>query len=92
MTDNELLTAVKAGLGISGSALDAKLLVHVKGAKGMMVNYGVATDEIESDLGIQCLTAGVQDFLNPSPGGMQFSPATLMILQQLHHVSLEEVE
>lgn len=92
MTDDELLVKVKAGMGISGSALDAKLLMHVKAAKGLMANYDVATEEIESDLGIQCLTAGVQDLLNPVPGGMNFSPATLMILQQLHHVSLEEVE
>ena len=92
MTDDELLVKVKAGMGISGSALDAKLLMHVKAAKGLMTNYGVAAEEIESDLGIQCLTAGVQDLLNPVPGGMNFSPATLMILQQLHHVSLEEVE
>ena len=91
LTDNQLLTAVKAGLGMSGSALDARLLQKVKAAKSFMVNYGIATEEIESDSGIECLCTMVQDLLNATPGETSFSPASLMMLGQLHHVSLEEV-
>lgn len=92
MTDDEILVQVKAGMGVSGSALDPMLTLKLKAAKGLFTNYGIQTEELESDEGIQALTCAVQDLMNGNPGEVKFSPATIILMQQLHHVGLEEVE
>lgn len=92
MTDNEILTAVKAAIGISGSALDSRLLLNVKAVKNLMSNYGIDTEELESDLGIQAIALGVQDVMNGTPGEVKLSEATKMFLGQLHHRCLPELD
>ena len=92
MTDNEILTAVKAAIGISGSALDSRLLLNVKAVKNLMSNYGIDTEELESDLGIQAIALGVQDLMNGTPGEVKLSMATEMFLGQLHHRCLPELD
>ena len=92
MTDNEILTAVKAAIGISGSALDSRLLLNVKAVKNLMSNYGIDTEELESDLGIQAIALGVQDVMNGTPGEVKLSEATKIFTGQLHHRCLPELD
>lgn len=92
MTDNEILALVKAAMGVSGTDLDARLLIHLKAVKNLMTNYDIEIEELESDLGIQAIALGVQDFMNGNPGEVKFSLATEMAIIQLHHKSLPEVE
>lgn len=92
MTDNELLAKVKTGTGISGTALDARLLQSTLAAKGYMSRYGISTEGIESAEGIQCLTVLVQDLMRGDPGEMKFSLAADLMMGQLHHADLPEVE
>ena len=92
MTDNEILTAVKAAVGISGSALDSRLLLNVKAVKNLMSNYGIDAEELESDLGIQAIALGVQDVMSGTPGEVKLSMATEMFLGQLHHRCLPELD
>lgn len=92
MTDYEILTAVKAAIGISGTALDSRLLLNVKAVKNLMSNYGIDTEELESDLGIQAIALGVQDLMNGTPGEVKLSEATKIFLGQLHHQCLPELD
>lgn len=92
MTDNDILVKVKAGIGITGTSLDTKLLQLLAAVKAYMTNYGITTTQIEASLGIQCMTVGVQDLLNASPGEAKFSIAFDLMLGQLHHICLPEVE
>jgi len=88
MTDMELLEKVKAGLGLSGEYTDPAILPKVLATKGYMVNAGVTVEQVESDLGIVCLTVGVNDLWNLTSGEVKFSPAFDIILWQLKAVSM----
>jgi len=92
MTDNDILVKVKAGIGITGTSLDTKILQLLQAVKAYMTNYGITTTQIEASLGVQCMTIGVQDLLNASPGEVKFSVAFDIMLGQLHHMCLPEVE
>jgi len=88
MTDTELLEKVKAGLGLSGEYTDSTISVKVIAVKGYMVNAGVTVEQVETDLGIACLTVGVNDLWNLTSGEVKFSPAFDIIMCQLRAVSM----
>jgi len=83
MTDAELLTAVKAGMTISGTFTDNALLPKVLAAKQYMLGGGVTIAQLESSLGIATLTVGVTDLWNLSSGEVKFSAAFHILLTQL---------
>lgn len=91
MTDAELLEKVKDGLNVSGIYNNNVLLPKVLAVKGYMLNAGITLEQIESDLGIVCLTIGVNDIWNLSSGEVKFSFAFDMIVTQLQVVSLPDV-
>lgn len=89
MIDAEILTKVKAGLSIAGSYNDDSLTVKTIAVKQFMLNAGVTTEQLESDLGIATLTVGVNDLWCLSPGEVKFSDAfTLFLLPQLMAISI----
>lgn len=91
MTDAELLDNVKSGLSITGTLYDFNLMQKIAAVKGYMLNAGISIQQIVSDLGIACLTIGVNDIWNLSSGEVKFSAAFNMILTQLEVVSLPDV-
>lgn len=90
MTDFELLEKVKAGLGVTGTATDPTISIKMLAAKQYLVNAGVTTEQIETELGIATLTVGVSDLWNLASGEVKFSPAFNILLTQLAVVSLPD--
>ena len=88
MTDAELLTKVKNGLGLSGTYNDEVLKIKIAAVKAMMLNAGVTVENIETDLGVAVITVGVNDLWNLQPGEINFSPAFNIMITQLMVVSL----
>jgi hypothetical protein len=88
MTDAELLAKVKAGLGLSGDHIDPNMSAKILAVKQYMINAGVAIEHVETELGIACLTVGVNDLWNLEPGEVKFSPALDILLVQLKAVSM----
>jgi hypothetical protein len=91
MTDIELLDKVKKGLNISGNYNDDTLLVKVLAVKQYMLNLGIPSEQIETDLGVAALTVGVNDLWNISSGDVSFSRAFELLIAHLQIVSLPEV-
>jgi hypothetical protein len=89
MTDEELLSKVKAGLGIGPAFHDPNLSIKTKAVKQYMLHAGVSEAQLYSELGIATLTVGVNDLWNITSGEVKFSEAFLIILMpQLMTVSL----
>jgi len=88
MTDTELLEKVKAGLGLSGEHTDTSISIKMLAVKGYMINAGVSVEQVETDLGVACLTVGVNDIWDLTSGEVKFSPAFDIILWQLKVVSM----
>ena len=88
MTDAELLTKVKNGLGLSGTYNDEVLKIKIAAVKAMMVNAGITVENIETDLGVAVITVGVSDLWNLQPGEINFSQAFHIMMSQLMVVSL----
>ena len=61
MTDAELLTKVKNGLGITGEYQDAPLAVYVDEVKAYMIDAGVPNSIVESEAAVGCIMRGVAD-------------------------------
>ena len=68
MTDAELLTKVKAGLGITGNYQDATLTVYVDEAKAYLKDAGVSESVINSEAAVGCIMRGVADLWNYGGG------------------------
>lgn len=88
MTDTELLGKVKTGLGISDTSQDPNLLIKTVAVKQYMLNAGVTTEHLESELGIATLTVGVNDIWNTVSGEVKFSNAFDILMVQLKAVSM----
>jgi hypothetical protein len=90
MTQNELLTAVKAGLSVSGTYNDTVLTQKMLAVTNYMTNAGVSEANLYSDLGVACICIGVTDLWNLASGDIQFSPAFGMLVEQLAVISLPD--
>lgn len=91
MTEAELLTKIKSGLGITSNYNDETLSIKMLAVKQYMLNAGITTEQLETDLGIAALTVGVNDLWNLSSGEVKFSPAFNILLTHLQVVSLPDV-
>lgn len=60
MTDNEILTGVKNGLGITGTYQDQTLNVYINEVKSFILEAGIKADNITIGL----ITRGVADLWN----------------------------
>lgn len=89
MTENERLTSVKSGLGITGNTQDTVITQKTAAVLGYIINSGVSEEQADSDLGIAVICLGVTDLWSLAGGEIKFSPAFGMILEQLKVMSLE---
>lgn len=88
MTDTELLEKVKSGLGLTGEYTDQTISIKMLAVKQYILNAGVAVEQVETDLGVACLTVGVNDLWNLANGEVKFSPAFDILMVQLRAVSM----
>jgi hypothetical protein len=89
MTDAELLEKVKIGLQLTGTDHDTQLQIKTIAVKEYMLNAGITQMQIETNLGIACLTVGVMDLWNLTSGEVQFSYAfTHCLMPQLRAMSM----
>ena len=89
MTDTELLTKIKNGLGITGEYQDATLTVYVEEVKAFMKSAGVADDVIQSEVSVGCIMRGVADLWNYGSGNASLSNYFRMRVIQLRAVESE---
>ena len=83
ITDTELLTKVKDGLGIAGNYQDATLQVYIDEVKDFMKEAGVLDDVLNDSKAIGCIIRGVVDLWNYGSGGAAFSEHFKMRVVQL---------
>lgn len=89
MTTEQVLTAVKAGLSVSGTYNDSVLTQKLLAVTNYMINAGINETILYSNLGIACICVGVTDLWNLTGGEIKFSPAFGMLIEQLAVISLE---
>lgn len=83
MTDAELLTKIKNGLGITGTFQDATLTVYVDDVKAFMKSAGVKDSVINSPASVGCIMRGVADLWNYGGGNASLSQYFTQRLIQL---------
>ncbi|MBR4152096.1 MAG: hypothetical protein IKT98_03985 [Selenomonadaceae bacterium] len=83
MTDAELLTNVKAALGITGTFQDATLQVYIADVRGFMTDAGVPAAVVESAASVGCVVRGVADLWNYGSGNGKLSPYFTQRMLQL---------
>lgn len=83
MTDTELLTKIKNGLGITGDFQNETLQVYISEVKSFMESAGVEKKTIESDVSVGCIMRGVADLWNYGSGNTSLSEYFKMRVLQL---------
>ena len=73
MTDIELLTKVKNGLGITGDFQNETIQVYVDEARAFMRSAGVSESVIQSEISVGCIMRGVADLWNYGNGNTTLS-------------------
>lgn len=73
MTDAEILTKVKTGLGITTSYQDDLLNIYIADVKAFMISAGVSASAAVSPAAVGCILRGVSDLWTYQPGGAKFS-------------------
>lgn len=92
MTDAELLTKVKNGLGITGSYQDETLQVYADEVKAFMKSAGVSQAVIDDSVSVGCILRGVADLWNYGSGNATLSEYFRMRVIQLKAVTVEPNE
>lgn len=89
MTNAELLTKLKSGLGITGTYQDDTLQVYIDEVKSFMESAGVNKSVIESEAAVGCIIRGVADLWNYGSGSANLSP---YFVQRLIQLSIKQGE
>lgn len=92
MTDTELLTKVKEGLGIKSPFHDTTLQLYIDDVKGFMRSAGVQSEVIMSNVSVGCIMRGVSDLWNYGSGNAKLSEYFKQRVQQLKLVILLQEE
>lgn len=92
MTDTQLLTKIKSGLGITGTFQDATLTVYVEEVKAFIKSAGVSEAVVESEAAVGCIMRGVADLWNYGSGNAKLSDYFKMRLIQLKSITVEPNE
>lgn len=92
MTNEELLTKVKSGLGITGNYQDATIQIYINDVKEFMLSAGVKKSVVESEKSIGCIVRGVADLWNFGSGSVKFSEYFNQRLIQLSMLRGEDNE
>lgn len=90
MTDADLLTQIKNGLGITGDFQDDTLTVYLNEVKAFMASAGVPATIIDSEASVGCIMRGVADLWNYGSGNAKLSDYFKMRLIQLKAIEVEE--
>ena len=83
MTNAELLTKIKSGLGITGTYQDDTLQLYIDEVKSFMESAGVNKSVIESEAAVGCIIRGVADMWNYGSGSANLSPYFVQRMIQL---------
>lgn len=83
MTEAELLSKVKAGLGITGNYQDETIKIFINEVKAFMVSAGVTQEKSNSEASIGVIIRGVADLWNLESGSILFSTYFKMRVIQL---------
>jgi hypothetical protein len=83
MTDAELLTKIKCGLGITTAFQDDILQIYIDDAKAFMKSAGVKQSVIDSEVSVGCILRGVADLWNYGSGNATLSDYFRMRVVQL---------
>lgn len=83
MTEAELLTKIKNGLGIAGDFQNETIQVYVDEVKAFMQSAGVKKSVIESNASVGCIMRGVADLWNYGSGDTSLSEYFKMRVLQL---------
>lgn len=73
MNADDLLTAVKNSLNISGSQFDTTLQGYIDEVKEYLKSAGVSADVVGSTLAVGCISRGVADLWNYGNGDTKLS-------------------
>lgn len=90
MTDAELLTKIKKGLGITGNYQDNTLQVYIDDVKAFMLGAGVDKNVVNSPAAVGCIMRGVADLWNYGSGNATLSDYFRMRLIQLKAETVED--
>lgn len=89
MTNAEMLTQVKAALGITGDYLDNTLNVYIEEVKNFMISAGVLEEVANSASSVGCICRGVADLWNNGSGNASLSKYFIQRMLQLKAGSQE---
>lgn len=83
MTDTEILTKVKAALGVTGAFQDATLQFYIDEVEAFMRDAGVPSAIITSAVAVGCIARGVADLWNYGSGNAKLSDYFVQRMLQL---------
>lgn len=83
LTDAELLTKIKTGLGITTAYQDDTLKIYIDDVKAFMLSAGVKQSVIASEAAVGCILRGVADLWNYGSGNATLSEYFRMRVIQL---------
>lgn len=86
MTDTELLSKVKIGLGITGTYQDETLMTYIDEVKNFLIDAGVSTDVLNSSVSVGVIIRGVSDLWNYGMGTAELSTYFIYRALQLKYV------
>lgn len=89
MTDEELLTKVKCGLGITGTYQDETLKVYIAEVKQFLIDAGVNSAVVNSSKSVGVIVRGVSDLWNYGSGNAELSQ---YFMQRATQLAYEEAE
>jgi len=87
LTDAEILTKVKSGLGISGNYQDDTLQIYIDETRAFMIDSGVPSAKTYDNAAVGCILRGVIDLWDYGSGTGKFSESFNMRVIQLAVVS-----
>ena len=83
MSNAELLTKIKSGLGITTDYQNDTLQVYIDEVKAFMLSAGVKLAVVESEKSVGCILRGVADLWNYGSGNAALSDYFKMRVVQL---------
>lgn len=89
MTDEELLTKVKTGLGVTGTYQDETLKIYIADVKAYLTDAGVSETIVNSPQSVGVILRGVADLWNYGSGNADFSPYFIQRAIQLAYKTEE---
>lgn len=92
MTNTELLTKIKNGLGITTDYQNETLQVYIDEVKAFMLSAGVKKAVVESEKSVGCILRGVADLWNYGSGNATLSEYFKMRVVQLKFEDVEETD